>query len=131
MLEILVTMIMNERIYVFTKLIKSLLKMPFQPTKFPLHILSKRFSSKKQKCFMMLKDFSNSKIISISLQKNRSKGFDGTAFLYKIPIHLVFTSAVLMGEFKTCDNDNHCAITAATIAPDDSKVAILTHDRFS
>jgi hypothetical protein len=34
-----------------------------------------------------------------------------------------------MGEFKTCDNDNHCAITAATIAPDDSKVAILTHDR--
>jgi hypothetical protein len=70
--------------------------------------------------FYDVEGFSNSKIISISLQ-NRSKGFDGTAFFYKIPIHLVH-QAVLMGEFKTCDNYNHCAITAATIAPDDSKV---------
>ena len=33
-----------------------------------------------------------------------------------------------MGKFTTCDNYNHCAITAATISPDASKVAVLTHD---
>jgi hypothetical protein len=60
--------------------------------------------------FYDVEGFSNSKIISISLQ-NRSKGFDGTAFYIKSGFH----QAVLMGEFKTCDNYNHCAITAATI----------------
>ena len=34
-----------------------------------------------------------------------------------------------MGEFKTCDNYNHCAITAASISPDETKVAVLTHDK--
>jgi hypothetical protein len=59
MLEILVTMIMNESlcIYKIDKVFNY--KTPFQPTKFPLHILSKKiFLLKKQKCFMMLKDFS-------------------------------------------------------------------------
>jgi hypothetical protein len=51
-------------------------KAPFQPTKFFAYPEQKIFLLKKQKCFMMLKDFSNSKIISISLQKNRSKGFE-------------------------------------------------------
>ena len=61
--------------------------------------------------------------------KNRSKGFDGTAFLYRVPNTAGFHQAVLMGEFKTCDNYNHCAITAASISPDETKVAVLTHDK--
>jgi hypothetical protein len=47
---------------------------------------------------MMLKDFSNSKIISISLQ-NRSKGFDGTAFYIKSQ-YTWFHQAVLWENLK-------------------------------
>jgi hypothetical protein len=35
----------------------------------------------------------------------------------------------LMGEFKTCGSYNHCAITAAAMSPDQTKIAILTHDK--
>lgn len=61
--------------------------------------------------------------------KNRSKGFDGTTFLYKIPNKAGFHQAALMGEFKTCDDYDHCAITSAAISPDASKVALLAHDK--
>ncbi len=40
-----------------------------------------------------------------------------------------FYQAVLLGEFKTCDDDNNCLITSATISPDASKVALLTQDK--
>jgi hypothetical protein len=77
--------------------------------------------------FYDVKDFSNSKIF-LSLYKIEVKVLTEPLFYIKLQ-YTWFHQAVLMGEFKTCDNDNHCAITAATIAPDDSKVAILTHDR--
>jgi hypothetical protein len=60
--------------------------------------------------------------------KNRSKGFDGTALLYKIPNKVGFYQAVLMGEINTCGSYKHCVITAATISPDATKVAILKYD---
>ena len=89
----------------------------------------KDFPPKKTEMFYDVEGFFEFKNNFYLFTKNRSKGFDGTAFLYKIPNTPGFHQPVLMGEFKTCDNYNHCAITAATIAPDDSKVAILTHDR--
>lgn len=89
----------------------------------------KDFPPKKVEMFYDVEGFFEFKNNFYLFTKNRRKGFDGTAFLYKIPNTPGFHQAVLMGEFKTCDNYNHCAITAATIAPDDSKVAILTHDR--
>lgn len=61
--------------------------------------------------------------------KNRSKGFDGTSYLYKVPNAEGTHSAQFMGEFKTCDNFNHCAITSACISPDKSKVVVLSHDK--
>ena len=61
--------------------------------------------------------------------KNRSKGFDGTVLLYKVPNKAGYHQAVLMGKFKTCDNYNHCAVTSAAISPDASKVVLLTHDK--
>ena len=61
--------------------------------------------------------------------KNRSKGFNGTAFLYKIPNKPGYHQAVLMGELKTCGEYNTCAITSATISPDATKFAVLTHDK--
>lgn len=61
--------------------------------------------------------------------KNRSKGFDGTTLLYKIPAVAGNHTAHLMGKFKTCSNYNSCAITGAAISPDEKKVVILSHDK--
>lgn len=61
--------------------------------------------------------------------KNRSKGFDGTAFIYKIKNASGTQKAVKIGEFKTCNNYNHCVLTSATISPDGKKVALLSHDK--
>ena len=89
----------------------------------------KDFPPKKTEMFYDVEGFFEFKNNFYLFTKNRSKGFDGTAFLYKIPNKPGFHQAVLLGEFKTCDNFNHCAITAATISPDESKVAVLTHDK--
>jgi hypothetical protein len=89
----------------------------------------KDFPPKKSALFYDVEGFFEFKNNFYLFTKNRSKGFDGTAFLYKIPNTAGFHQAILMGEFKTCDNYNHCAITSATISPDESKVAILTHDK--
>jgi hypothetical protein len=61
--------------------------------------------------------------------KNRSKGFDGTAFIYKIANAPGTQKAIKIGEFKTCNNYNHCVLTSATISPDGKKVALLSHDK--
>ncbi|UUC43951.1 hypothetical protein [Flavobacterium cerinum] len=61
--------------------------------------------------------------------KNRSKGFDGTTFLYRVPNKPGTHNAKLMGSFKTCNIYNHCAITGATISPDGKKVALLSHTK--
>ncbi|OOG77302.1 hypothetical protein [Flavobacterium sp. A45] len=87
------------------------------------------FPPKKTKLFFDVEGFFEYKNYFYLFTKNRSKGFDGTAFVYKIPNKAGLHQAVLMGEFKTCDNYNHCAITSATISPDASKVVLLTHDK--
>lgn len=61
--------------------------------------------------------------------KNRSKGFDGTTLIYKIPATEGHYSAKLIGKFKTCSNYNFCVITGAAISSDNTKVALLGHDR--
>ena len=60
--------------------------------------------------------------------KNRSKNFDGTTFLYKIPNIPGNHQAVLLGKFKTCKDYDSCVITSAAISQDHKKVAILGHD---
>lgn len=87
------------------------------------------FPPKKTKLFFDVEGFFEYKNYFYLFTKNRSKGFDGTAFVYKIPNKAGVHQAVLMGEFKTCNNYNHCAITSATISPDASKVVLLTHDK--
>ena len=61
--------------------------------------------------------------------KNRSKGFDGTSLLYKIPAIEGYHSAELLGNFKTCSNNNSCVITDAAISPNEKKIALLGHDK--
>jgi hypothetical protein len=89
----------------------------------------KDFPPKKANLFYDVEGFFEYKNNFYLFTKNRSKGFDGTAFVYKVPNSSGFHQAVLVGEFKTCDNYNHCAITSAAISPDASKVAILSHDK--
>lgn len=61
--------------------------------------------------------------------KNRSKGFDGTTLIYKIPAIEGHHAAKLVGKFSTCSNYNFCAITGAAISADDKKIVLLGHDR--
>jgi hypothetical protein len=89
----------------------------------------KEFPPKKNKLFFDVEGFFEFKNNFYLFTKNRSNGFDGTVLVYKIPNKAGFHQAVLMGEIKTCDNYNHCAITSATISPDASEVVLLTHDK--
>ena len=61
--------------------------------------------------------------------KNRSKGFDGTTLLYKIPAVAGNHPAQLIAKFKTCSNYNSCVITGASISPDEKRIVLLSHDR--
>ncbi|MBW4361584.1 esterase-like activity of phytase family protein [Flavobacterium taihuense] len=89
----------------------------------------KEFPPKKTKLFFDVEGFFEIKNNFYLFTKNRSKGFDGTVLVYKVPNKGGFHQAVLMGKLKTCDNYNHCALTSATISPDASKVVLLTHDK--
>ncbi len=89
----------------------------------------KDFPPKKTELFYDVEGFFEFKNNFYLFTKNRSKGFDGTAFLYKIPNTPGFHEAQFIGEFNTCDNYNHCAITSAAISPDASKVVVLCHDK--
>ena len=61
--------------------------------------------------------------------KNRSKGFDGTTLLYRIPNNEGFHQAELLGKYKTGNDFDNYAITSAAISPDQSKVVLLSHSR--
>lgn len=89
----------------------------------------KGFPPTKSEMFYDVEGFFEFKNNFYLFTKNRSKGFDGTAFLYKVPNAAGFHQADFLGEFKTCDNADQCAITSAAISPDESKVIVLTHDK--
>lgn len=61
--------------------------------------------------------------------KNRSKEFDGTSLIYKVPMSPGHHAAQLVGQFKTCDKSRSCMVTAAAISPDEKKVVILSSDK--
>ena len=61
--------------------------------------------------------------------KNRSKGFDGTSYIYKIPNKAGHHHAQLIKTITTCSDYHNCAITSATISPDGSKFGLLSHSK--
>lgn len=87
------------------------------------------FPPKKKELFYDVEGFFEQGGYFYLFTKNRSKGFDGTAFIYKIKNAKGTQKAVKIGEFKTCNNYNHCVLTSATISPDGKKVALLSHDK--
>lgn len=87
------------------------------------------FPPKKKELFYDVEGFFEYQNYFYLFTKNRSKNFDGTAFIYKIPNAAGTQKAIKIGEFKTCDNYNHCVLTSATISPDGKKVVVLSHDK--
>lgn len=61
--------------------------------------------------------------------KNRSKGFDGTCYIYKIPNKAGHHHAQLIKTITTCGDYHTCAITSAAISPDGSKFLLLSHSK--
>jgi hypothetical protein len=87
------------------------------------------FPPKKKELFYDVEGFFEHGNYFYLFTKNRSKGFDGTAFIYKILNAPGTQKAIKIGEFKTCNNYNHCVLTSATISPDGKKVVLLSHDK--
>lgn len=61
--------------------------------------------------------------------KNRSKGFDGTSLIYRVPNQDGAHQATLISSFKTCAKYSACAITAAAISPDQKTIVLLSHSQ--
>ncbi|CAN1573175.1 hypothetical protein MCETHM1_03418 [Flavobacteriaceae bacterium] len=61
--------------------------------------------------------------------KNRSKDFDGTSYIYKIPNSEGHHHAQLIKTIITCSDYNNCAITSAAISADGSKFVLLSHSK--
>ena len=63
------------------------------------------------------------------ITKNRSKNFDGSAMVYKIPNSAGNHQATLVARINTGTNFNNSAITSASISPNQKKVVLLTHSK--
>lgn len=61
--------------------------------------------------------------------KNRSKGFDGSSYVYKIPNTAGHHRAKLIKTITTCGDYQNCAITSAAISPDQTKFVLLSHSK--
>jgi hypothetical protein len=61
--------------------------------------------------------------------KNRSKDFDGSSYIYKIPNTAGHHHAKLIKTITTCADYRNCAITSAAISPDGSKFVLLSHSK--
>nr|WP_288834057.1 hypothetical protein [uncultured Flavobacterium sp.] len=87
------------------------------------------FPPKKTKLFYDVEAFVEYQNNFYLFTKNRSKGFDGTTLLYKVPNKAGFHQAELLGEFKAEGDYQNAAITSATISPDGKKVVLLSHSK--
>lgn len=61
--------------------------------------------------------------------KNRSKGFDGTFFVYKIPNQEGHFKAEKIATLNSCRQYKGCAITGAALNTETNQVALVTHDK--
>jgi hypothetical protein len=87
------------------------------------------FPPKKKALFFDCEAFFEYQNYFYLFTKNRSKDFEGTTFMYKIPNQAGNHKAELMGKFTTCNQYNTCAITSAAISPDEKKIVLLSHSK--
>jgi hypothetical protein len=89
----------------------------------------KEFPPKKKALFYDVEGFFEFKNNFYLFTKNRSSEFDGTVFIYKVPNASGLHKGQLIGQFKTCDDFDNCAITSAAISPEGTKVVLLSHSK--
>ena len=87
------------------------------------------FPPKKKDLFFDVEAFFEYDNYFYLFTKNRSRGFDGTSYIYKVPNSPGHHSATLIKKIKTCSDYHNCAITSATISPDGSKFILLSHSK--
>ncbi|TGD59531.1 SdiA-regulated domain-containing protein [Flavobacterium humi] len=87
------------------------------------------FPPKKSKLFYDAESFILYQNYLYVFTKNRSKNFDGTTLLYRIPNAAGNHKAELLDSFKTGENYNNGAITAAAISPDGKRIVLLSHSK--
>lgn len=59
------------------------------------------------------------------ITKDRSRPYEGKAFIYKVPAIKGNHPAKLIGEFVSCLDSQFCSITAADISPDGKRIVLL------
>jgi len=89
----------------------------------------KEFPPKKSELFYDSESFFEYKSNFYIFSKNRSKGFDGTVLVYKVPNKAGNHKAEFLGQFISCDSYQKCAITAADISPDGKKIVLLSANK--
>jgi hypothetical protein len=85
------------------------------------------FPPKKKKLMFDVEAFFEYNNYFYLFTKNRSTGFDGTSYIYKIPNTAGQHHAQLIKTITTCSDYHTCAITSATISPDGTKFVLLSH----
>lgn len=86
----------------------------------------KAFPPKKSKLFYDAESFFLYKDNFYLFTKNRSSKSDGSSLLYRIPNKPGRYAAQLIGQFITCSEFRHCAVTSADISPDGTKMVLLS-----
>ncbi|GEQ87218.1 hypothetical protein ULMS_27260 [Patiriisocius marinistellae] len=61
--------------------------------------------------------------------RNRSKDFDGTTKVYKLPATPGDYTAQLIDTFKTCNDDDDCQVTSATINHQTGDIILLSYNK--
>lgn len=87
------------------------------------------FPPKKKALLFDVEGFLESNNAFYLFTKNRSKGFDGSSYIYKIPNRAGHHKAQLIKTITTCSDYQNCAITSAAISPDGSKFVVLSHSK--
>lgn len=88
-----------------------------------------KFPPKNTELFFDAESFIVYKDYFYVFTKNRSKGFDGTFYVYKIPNKPGKFEAKRIATLKSCDHYRDCAITDAALSPDGKTIALLSSSR--
>jgi len=87
------------------------------------------FPPKKSNLFYDCEAFVATKDAFYLFTKNRSKGFDGTFYVYKVPNKNGNFKAEKIATLETCGQYKSCAITGSALNKNGNEIALLTHDK--
>lgn len=89
----------------------------------------KEFPPKKSGRFFDVEAFYEHNGSFYLFTKNRSSGFDGSLFVYKVPNTAGNHIAEKIGTLTTCGMYKKCAVTGADISPDGKAAVLIAGDR--